>query len=234
MNIFYCPNLSVGCHVALTETESHHAASVLRKKVGDTVFVFDGNGGLYEATITSVSKREVMLLPSAKVRTDPPVETSLHIAIALPKNMDRFEWFAEKATELGITEITPLICKNSERKEYKPERVEKIILSACKQSLQLYLPKLNPLTKFEKFVSESKIDFEKYIGYGRHSVSHLKQIYTGGKNAVVMIGPEGDFTEEEIKLSEKSGFRIVSLGKNRLRLETAGIFAACILNLANE
>lgn len=234
MNIFYCPDIVIDSVTSLNATESHHAVSVLRKKERDSISLFDGHGNLYEAIVVSISKREVLVLPKVRVRADPPRNHSLHIAIALPKNIERLEWFAEKATELGITEITPLICRNSERKDFRPDRIEKIILSACKQSLQLYLPQLHPLAKFESFISETGKNFRKYIGYCHEKAIHLKQAYKGNTNALVLIGPEGDFAEEEINLSEKNGFEIVSLGKNRLRLETAGILAACILNLANE
>ena len=234
MNIFYCPLATLDEYRALDETESRHIANVLRKREGEELFVFDGRGNLFEARIQSIGKKEVMVHVVRLMQTDSHAQPKLHIAIAPPKNIERFEWFAEKVTELGISEITPLLCKHSERKELRADRIEKILLGACKQSLKLTLPVLNPMMKLEIFLAQQKNTAQKYIAYCDEKAIHLKNAYRGNFDAVVMIGPEGDFTKEEVLLAAKHEFETVSLGKSRLRLETAGIFAASVFNLANE
>lgn len=233
MNIFYCPDAVLNQYCALDETESRHVGTVLRKNVGDEIYVFDGKGSLYKATIATIGKREVAVHISALHAQDNQDTPKLHIAIAPPKNLDRFEWFAEKVTEIGITEITPIICRHSERKELKNERIDKILLSAAKQSMKYTLPQLNEAVPIAKFLMQMN-DAEKYIAYCDEKSVHLKALYTKGKDALILIGPEGDFTAEEVALAEKQGFKTVSLGKARLRLETAGIYAATVFNVANE
>jgi 16S rRNA (uracil1498-N3)-methyltransferase len=158
----------------------------------------------------------------------------LHIAIAPTKNIDRFEWFLEKATEIGIDEITPLLTSHSERKTINAERLEKILVSAMKQSLKAYLPQLHELTTFKELIINNKTE-NKFIAYcDEIQKIHLKDLATKGNNTLILIGPEGDFSPEEIKLAIENGFKVVSLGESRLRTETAGIVACHIVNLANE
>jgi 16S rRNA (uracil1498-N3)-methyltransferase len=234
MNIFYCPSAVLNQYAELDETESRHIATVLRKREGEELFVFDGKGNLFDSRIKTISKKEVTIQVVRLMQTEETETPKLHIAIAPSKNIERFEWFAEKATEIGVHEITPILCKHSERKDLRLDRIEKILLGACKQSLKLTIPRLNPMVRLEEFVSGRNTDARKYVAYCDEKAIHLKDAYHGGFDAVVMIGPEGDFTKEEIVLSEKNEFETVSLGKSRLRLETAGIFAASIFNLANE
>ncbi|MCX6200392.1 MAG: RsmE family RNA methyltransferase [Bacteroidetes bacterium] len=234
MNIFYCPLANLDEYSALDETESRHIANVLRKREGEELFVFDGRGNLFDARIQSISKNEVMVHVVRLRQKDESNKPKLHIAIAPPKNIERFEWFVEKATEIGVNEITPLLCKHSERKELRADRIEKILLGACKQSLKLTLPVLNPVLKVEEFLARQKNTAQKYIAYCDEKAVHLKNAYQGNFDAVIMIGPEGDFNKEEVLLAAKHEFETVSLGKSRLRLETAGIFAASVFNLANE
>jgi 16S rRNA (uracil1498-N3)-methyltransferase len=234
MNIFYCPDAVLNEHCTLDETESRHISTVLRKRENEEMYVFDGKGKLFDARITSIGKKEVSIHVVRLIEVEENVKPKLHIAIAPPKNIERLEWFAEKVTEIGVTEITPLLCKHSERKELRLDRIEKVLLSACKQSLKLTIPKLNPMMKFEELVAAVNGPSRKYIAYCDEKAIHLKDAYHGGFDATVLIGPEGDFTREEVLLAEKKEFETVSLGKNRLRLETAGIYAAAIFNLANE
>ena len=234
MNIFYCPDAVLNEHCVLDETESRHIATVLRKRESEELYVFDGKGNLFDARIDSISKKEVGIHVVSLVRVEESNIPKLHIAIAPPKNMERFEWFAEKVTEIGVTEITPILCKHSERKELRLDRIEKILLSAAKQSMKLTIPRLNAMMKYEEFVSSVNHTNRKYIAYCDEKAIHLKDSYRGGFDAVVTIGPEGDFTREEVALAEKHEFETVSLGKSRLRLETAGIYAATVFNLANE
>ena len=234
MNIFYCPLAVLNAYCELDETESHHVATVLRKREGDELLVFDGNGNLFDAQIQTIGKKEVTVQVTRLVKTEENNLPKLHIAIAPPKNIERLEWFAEKVTEIGVHEITLLLCKHAERKEVRLDRIEKILLGACKQSLKLTIPKLNAITKLEDFVAQQNTAAKKYVAYCDEKAIHLKDVYTKKSDAVIMIGPEGDFTKEEIALAVAHKFETVSLGKSRLRLETAGLFAATVFNLANE
>jgi 16S rRNA (uracil1498-N3)-methyltransferase len=158
----------------------------------------------------------------------------LHIAIAPTKSIERFEWFLEKATEIGIDEITPVLCENSERDKIKTDRLNKVLISAMKQSLKVHLPKLNQLIKLDNFIPDN-FNGEKYIAHCKtNHKNHLKNIYHKGTNCLVLIGPEGDFGDNEIKLFSENNYKQVSLGNSRLRTETAGIAACHIVNLINE
>jgi 16S rRNA (uracil1498-N3)-methyltransferase len=234
MNIFYCPDAVLNEHCTFDESESRHISTVLRKRENEEMYVFDGKGKLFDARIESISKKEVTVRVVKLIEVEEENKPRLHIAIAPPKNIERLEWFAEKVTEIGVAEITPLLCKHSERKELRLERIEKVLLSACKQSLKLTLPKLNKMVRFEEFVTAVNGASRKYIAYCDEKAIHLKDAYHGGFDATILIGPEGDFSKEEVNMAEKKEFETVSLGKNRLRLETAGIYAAAIFNLANE
>ena len=234
MNIFYCPTAILNEFTTLDETESHHLINVLRKKDKEELYVFDGNGSLFTATIEGIGKKEVVVRIKKLVDEEATGKPKLHIAIAPPKNIERMEWFAEKVTEIGVSEITPIITKHSERKELRADRIEKLLLGASKQSIKLTIPTLNPLIKFEDFLKSVKNVKGKYIAYCDEKSVHLKNACEAGTDAIILIGPEGDFTRDEVKLAEKSGFKTVSLGKSRLRLETAGIYAATVFNMANE
>jgi 16S rRNA (uracil1498-N3)-methyltransferase len=233
MQLFYVPKIS-GTEVILTETESKHALRVLRLQKGTTVQIVDGEGGFYEAEITDANPKKCKLEIIKSVREFGKKEFYLHIAIAPTKNIDRFEWFLEKATEIGIDEITPILSSHSERKTIKPERLEKILVSAMKQSLKAYLPKLNPLTLYNEVVSNNHSD-KKFIAYcDEVEKSHLKNQSLKGEKVLILIGPEGDFSPEEVEFAIQNKFSVVSLGETRLRTETAGIVACNIVNLANE
>ena len=234
MYIFYCPNAVLNESCVLDEAESAHLTKVLRKKENEELYVFDGKGKLYDARIENIGKKETTIHVVRLIEVEEQNKPRLHIAIAPSKNTERLEWFAEKATEIGIDEITPLICKHSERKELRPDRIEKILLGASKQSMKLTIPRLNPVIKFEAFIKSVKAEDRIFIAYCDEKSVHLKDAYHGGFDAVILIGPEGDFTREEVLLAEENDFETVSLGKSRLRLETAGIYAATVFNLANE
>jgi 16S rRNA (uracil1498-N3)-methyltransferase len=233
MNIFYCPNAVLNESCVLDETESSHLIQVLRKRENDELYAFDGKGKLYEARIVGVNKKvtTIHVFRLVKVEENKP---RLHIAIAPSKNADRLEWFAEKATEIGIAQITPIICTRSERKELRPDRIEKILIGASKQSVKLTIPQLNPVIKFEAFIKSVNTADRKYMAYCNEKSIHLKHACQGGFDALILIGPEGDFTREEVILAEQNEFETVSLGKSRLRLETAGIYATTVFNVANE
>lgn len=233
MQLFYVPNIS-GTEVILDETESKHAIRVLRLQYGNQVEIIDGAGGFYKAQITDANPKKCRLQIVESQKEYGKKDFHLHIAMAPTKNTDRFEWFLEKATEIGINEITPLLTAHSERKVVNPERLEKILVSAMKQSLKAYLPGLNEMTAFKELVVSNKTK-NKYIAYCDNiQKTHLKNIVTGGEDSLVLIGPEGDFSPDEVELAIKNGFTVVSLGSSRLRTETAGIVACNIVNLANE
>lgn len=233
MNIFYTPDISGESYV-LPEEESKHCIRVLRHLKGDLLTLVDGKGSLYEAEIIDPHPKRCMVQVVQQKENFEPLPYGLHIAIAPTKNNDRLEWFLEKATEIGVSEITPLLCEHSERKQIKPERMNKVIVSAMKQSLKAYLPKLNNLTKFEDFI-EQVSDDQKFIAHCEDGEKpHLFNETFAGKTVTVLIGPEGDFSETEIRGAIEHGFRAISLGESRLRTETAGVVAAEIVNLRNS
>ena len=227
MNLFYIPTITPDAiQITLSEEESKHACRVLRLTTGDKIMLLDGKGGTYLSEIEHAHPKHcnVSILDFQFEEKDPK---SIHIAIAPTKNIERIEWFLEKTTELGIDEITLLLCKNSERKQIKEDRLEKILISAMKQSKRTYLPKLNTLISFKDFI------IQQTSGALCHcyedSKTTLKDVFKP-VNYPILIGPEGDFSLEEIEAAKKAGYDFVTLGKNRLRTETAGLYA-CMQSL---
>ncbi len=196
----------------------------------------DGKGKLIRAKIFNEHKKKCELETVEVVKQESQPSPAIHIAIAPTKNIDRFEWFLEKATEIGITEITPIICQRSERNAIKPERLQKLLVGAMKQSLRLWLPTLNPQISFKNFFShDSRLTTQNFIAHCQsHNLPSLQSLYKRGENVLIMIGPEGDFTTEEIDNAKSNGFSEVTLGKSRLRTETAGIVALHTVQLLNE
>ncbi|MCD6353937.1 MAG: 16S rRNA (uracil(1498)-N(3))-methyltransferase [Prolixibacteraceae bacterium] len=234
MQLFFVPTISEKGNFVLNETESKHAVKVLRLRTGSGVQVVDGNGGFYEAEITDANPKKCAMKVISAVKEFGKKDFRLHLAIAPTKNIDRFEWFLEKATEIGVDEITPILSEHSERKIIKPDRLKKILISAMKQSLKAYLPKLNALTTFSNFILGSECP-NKYIAHCIDGEkAHLKNSVKKGEDTLVLIGPEGDFSPEEVNLAKKNGFVEVSLGTARLRTETAGVVACHIVNLIND
>jgi len=232
MSLFYVPTLSSG-HV-LPEEESQHAVKVLRLKVGEEITLIDGVGGFYKARITNPHPKHCSFEITETILEYGKRDYHLHIAIAPTKNIERLEWFIEKTTEIGIDEITPIICRFSERKVIKAERLEKIIVSAAKQSLKAYLPILNPLCSFDELLKNHHAS-QKFIAHCYDDDKRLLQneIQTS-KDVLILIGPEGDFSKEEVQKSLSAGFIPVSLGNSRLRTETAGVVACHTVSLLNE
>ena len=230
MQLFYCPEVFEGSS-HLSSEESKHCIKVLRKQEGDTIHLIDGRGNFYEVKITLASqKKTAFVILREWNETNRPYK--LHIAIAPTKNNDRFEWFLEKATEIGIDEITPIICERSERKVIKNERMEKIILSATKQSLKATLPKLNQAVSFDDFIKK-ELNSSCFIAHCEEQKKISLQT-TISANSTLLIGPEGDFSAKEIHLALDRNFKPVSLGNSRLRTETAGIVACHTLALHHE
>lgn len=212
----------------LSEEESHHFAKVLRGNEGDKIHVTDGKGNIAECEVVSVSKKAV----EAKIidlKTDFEKKNYyLHVAIAPTKTMERLEFFLEKATEIGIDEITFLQSFHSERKNIKLERIEKIVQSATKQSLKAYLPKVNDLTKFTDFVKTDFTNFTKCIAHCEADITRTpfeNVLQTKPQHILIMIGPEGDFSRDEILLAQENNFTGISLGQQRFRTETAALQA---------
>ena len=244
MHLFYTPDINSSTYT-LNEEESKHCVRVLRLNEGDKIQLIDGGGGLYEAEITDNNPKRCSVKIIEHKKEVGKRNWQLHIAIAPTKNMDRLEWFVEKATEIGIDEVSLIDCKNSERTIVKTERIQKVAISAIKQSLKAYLPKINEVVDYKKFIASTK-DFkgEKFIahchpspfsgGEGPEVRLHIKSQYSPKQNALVLIGPEGDFTIEEVKLALENGFKEISLGESRLRTETAALYACGALNVLNE
>jgi len=233
MNSFYISEIT-GNFVPLTSEESRHCVKVLRLSKGDHVQLLNGKGSSYEAIIQIADPKSCMLEILQENKHPNYRSYHLTVAIAPTKNMDRFEWFAEKAAEIGIDKIVPIICKHSERKELRNERLEKILISAMKQSGQKYLPELTRQISFKELIKEP-FDGDKLIAHCEPGHKQtLKNSVTPGKNVMLLIGPEGDFDPAEIKLALENGYIPVSLGESRLRTETAGVVACQTVYLVNE
>lgn len=233
MQLFYVPEIT-GDSVILDETESKHVVKVLRMRESDRVKLIDGKGGIYEAEIATLHPKKCRLSILNVQKKDSRKSFWLHIAIGPTKNIARYEWFLEKATEIGVDEITPLLSEHSERKVVKFERSEKILISAMKQSQKAFLPKLNELTSFNEFIQNSS-EKQKFIAHCNDGEKkHLKNAIQKGNDLVILIGPEGDFSPKEVWEAKEKGFEEISLGDERLRTETAGIAACHIANLVNE
>ena len=232
MHLFYTPNINASNE--LPADEAAHALRVLRLKAGDELMLTDGRGCFYRAEI-AVPDGKHCLVNVLETLPQPTLwKGHLHLALAPTKNMDRMEWLAEKATEIGFDELTFLNCRYSERRVIKSERIEKIVVSAVKQSLKARMPQLNALTDFEKFIS---LPFcgQKFIAHcypGEKPL--LKDLLQTEEDALVLIGPEGDFSEEEVRQAMAHGFQPISLGASRLRTETAALVAVHLMNLAHQ
>lgn len=232
MSLFYVPDIAGSWE--LSQEEAAHAIRVLRLQAGDKLEITDGAGSLYPTRVASVQGKHCYVEPVEAVRVPKNWNGMLHIAIAPTKNMDRIEWFAEKATEIGLDALTFLNCRFSERKVVKPERVERIVVSAMKQSLKYSKPVVEDMVDFKKFIAAER-NGAKYIAHCYDSERVLlKDILVPGEDATVLIGPEGDFSPEEVELAIKAGYRPVSLGSSRLRTETAALVACHTYILKNE
>ncbi|MEM6360389.1 MAG: 16S rRNA (uracil(1498)-N(3))-methyltransferase [Bacteroidota bacterium] len=227
MLLFYQPDMVNGA-TYLDREESRHCIKVLRKRQNDPIHITDGQGCLYSGIITNADPARCKFKIDNK-KEEKRKDFSVHIAIAPTKNMDRLEWFVEKATEIGIDEITPLKTSNSERTAVKIERLDKKAIAAMKQSLKCRLPKINDISAFEDIVKLSA-DF-KSIAYVDASNSVMLSQNVGKGVNYILIGPEGDFTETEVCLAQKLGWSKVSLGQSRLRTETAGLIACHLINM---
>ena len=223
MIVFFSSHIE-GPQAKLLDEEFTHCIKVLRKQIGDTIHLVDGKGAHYRGNIQSISKKECLIdiLSTDKKES---IDIRKAIGIAPTKNISRFEWFLEKATEIGITDIYPIIYKQSERKIIKPARAQKIVRSAFKQSLRYFEPTLHPLTNFDAFI-KLDINYElKFIAHFEQDNPIIQQEIDHDKSTIVLIGPEGDFRQQEIDQATDLGFKKVNISENRLRTETAGVVA---------
>ena len=228
MHLFYTPALAGEVHT-LDEQESKHAVRVLRLVKGDPVILVDGTGGWFEAVIVEDHPKRCQLIIKSETSDYQPLPYSLHLAVSPTKNLDRFEWFLEKATEIGITEITPLLCHRTERKQVKKERLERILVSAMKQSLKAYKPILNDPVPIKDFLEVKRGGT---LGIAHCYPQDRKVLHKLGPTAnyTLLVGPEGDFTEEEVADAMKAGYLPFHLGKSRLRTETAAVYITAAIS----
>ncbi|MFN4763960.1 16S rRNA (uracil(1498)-N(3))-methyltransferase [Gillisia sp. Q332] len=235
MQLFYQPDISENDQqVIFPKEESRHIVKVLRKKEGEILNVTNGSGFLFKTEIILITSQQC-IAKIIEVEAEKKPDYYLHLAVAPTKMNDRYEWFLEKSTEIGIQEITPVICEHSERKFVKSNRFERVLQSAMKQSLHFSIPKLNEPLSFSEFI-QSDIKGEKYIAHCEEDKKRisLKSLLKPKQNSTILIGPEGDFSLAEIELALNNGWIPVSLGKSRLRTETAAIVACHTVALTNE
>ena len=232
MHVFFSINLS-GDILVLSPEESYHAIRVLRLREGQWVTVTDGKGKWFQGTLEEANSKSCVVKVN-KRGLQSPRPFYLHMVVAPTKNIDRFEWFLEKATECGIDEVTPVFCENSERHVIKPERLEKLMVAAMKQSLRAYLPVLNPGIRLQDFLDKPVTGIRLIAHCGPDQRNDLNSTYHAGEKATILIGPEGDFSEKEINDALKAGFKPINLGDYRLRTETAALTACIELNHINK
>lgn len=235
MQLFFNPHIDEHTQrITFDRAESNHIIRVLRKKINDPLYITNGKGLLITAGICIANDKQCVAEVIHKERKDKTWKHNVHIAIAPTKSMDRFEWFLEKATEIGVDAITPILCEHSERKVLKQERLEKILEAAMKQSLSYYLPRLNPLTSFQDFIA-SEPEGQYFIAHCYSSEKkHLKELIDTSTPINILIGPEGDFSSTEIEEALKQKYIPISLGATRLRTETAGIVALTTVAVSSK
>ncbi len=233
MTLFYLPEITSGINF-LSPEDSFHCSKVLRLKNDDSIQIVNGKGTLYNAILTESNPKKCFFEITALEENYGKRPYYIHIAIAPTKNMDRFEWFLEKSTEIGIDEITPLLCEHSERKNVNFERMEKIIIAAMKQSKKAYFPKLNQMTFYKDFLEYNNSSVKMIAHCSTGSKENIKKMKISLKNTTILIGPEGDFSEKEINLARQKAYYEINLGSFRLRTETAGVIACHTISLLNE
>lgn len=248
MQLFYCKDITPEGYCTLDAEESRHAVRVLRLRNGDEINVTDGRGNMYRCQIVEANEKECGLTPLPPLLeregemdslAGKRARVRLHLAVAPTKNPSRMEWLVEKAVEIGVGEITLLQCDHSERSFLKTDRLERLAVSAMKQSLHLWLPCINPAVSLRSWLHSQSTAPGSQLRFIAHCEADkprtpLATAMESGRDAVVLIGPEGDFSSEEIALALECGFRPVSLGPSRLRTETAALYSVCAFNLIND
>jgi 16S rRNA (uracil1498-N3)-methyltransferase len=232
MHLFHCPDLSAEL-IELPEEEAHHARSVLRLNLGERIGSLDGKGLRVEAELVEITKRRVVAKIVSRNAVEIGRSARIHLAVAPTKQMERFEWFVEKAVELGVDRITPLATARTERARLRPERLKRVAVAAMKQSQRTWLPQIDDLTEMKVLLEEALPD-HRYFGWCEGQHDPLMRVYDPNYHALVLIGPEGDFAPEEATLLRTHGFTAVALGAARLRTETAALAACTWMSLAQQ
>ena len=230
--ILFFTNDITGNRAVFGEEESRHISQVLRKRPGEAITFVDGNGGRYEGTLGEVGRKRCSAT-IVHLEKELPRPFTVHLAVAPPKNISRWEWVLEKATEIGVEEITPLITARTERTSLRLERLGRIVLAAMKQSLKAWLPVLHEPVSFTDLLEADRPGVSFLAWCGEAEIPHLKDNCPRGERVTVYIGPEGDFTPEEVAAARKNAVQPVTLGPSRLRTETAALAACLIANLVN-
>lgn len=236
VRFFYTPEPEAG---QLPADEAQHALRVLRLQMGDEIHLMDGTGGFYRAVITEATGHHCRYRIEAREPQQPEWTGMIHLAVAPTKNMDRMEWLAEKATEVGLDRLSLLDCRFSERRVVKTDRLDKILVAAMKQSHKAWKPVLDEMTPFQRFIQRADLPAQRFIAHcytdlNQEPAPFLLDILQPQTPALVLIGPEGDFSIDEVRAAEAAGFRSVSLGTSRLRTETAALVAVHLMRLANR
>ncbi len=232
MQVYYLEDFDV-LPLKLDKEESHHVIHVLRHRKGDSIQITDGKGKKAIAVISIPDPKGCALEITEMLPTENKHDYKLHIAVAPTKNIERFEWFIEKSVEIGIDEITPMLTSRSERKVVNAGRLNKLMLSAAKQSMKSTFPRLNGLANFNDFIKSTNCD-QKFIALCTDGLPLLKNSYQKGKSSIILIGPEGDFDEKEAALAIENNFNAISLGENRLRTETAALVVCQSIAFMNQ
>lgn len=234
MKRFYSYNIQNNI-IYLENEEAQHCSKVLRCKENEAVEVLNGSGKLYEGIISSIQKHEVQITTQKIVKEQQENPNKLSIAICPTKNPARIEWFLEKATEIGIANIFPIISDRTEKQTIRQERLQQIIISAAKQSGQLFFPSLHPIQKLSSLINANTLQFHHYyIAHCEDEKQHLKNVYQKNASALLLIGPEGDFTKAEVEMAVNKNYIPVSLGNSILRVETAGVVACTVVQMLND
>ena len=232
MHLFHCPDL-IADLIELPEDEAHHAVSVLRLKIGDRIGLLDGKGVSARADLIEVGKRRVVAEVMERTQHAPERIARIHLAVAPTKQIDRYEWFVEKAVEIGVDKITPLVTTRSERSKLRVDRLQRVSVSAMKQSQRTWLPVVDEPIKLNELLVTT-LPTQRLFGWCEGERTSLMNAYVPSNDVLLLIGPEGDFTSEEADHLRKEGFRAVSLGEARLRTETAALAACTWMSLAQQ
>ncbi len=233
MYLFYLPEAELGLY-KLSEEESFHGTRVLRLKAGEQISLTNGEGCFFKAHVVQPDSKACMVDVFERIEKSDRTKEHLHIAVSPLKNPARLEWFLEKAVEIGIDEITLIVCEHTEKSREKTDRLQRLLISAMKQSLRSKLPKLNGLVKFNDFMKQTS-DAAKLIAWcGEGEKTLLKDALKPNENSIILIGPEGDFSETEVKMAFEKGYKAISLGDSRLRTETAALVACHTVCLINQ
>jgi len=232
MHLFHCTDLAPDL-IELPREEAHHAIAVLRLTTGQHIGLLDGKGTRAEAELIEVTKRACIARILSRTSHPPERAARIHLAVAPTKQMDRYEWFVEKAVEIGVDRITPLITERTERGKLRIDRLERVAIAAMKQSQRTWLPRIDQLTSLQAVIAEPSAA-QRYFGWCEGTPPALMELYSPASDALMIIGPEGDFTPAEALLLNEYRFSAVSLGHARLRTETAALTACMWMSLAQQ